>query len=484
MKTLHFVDRCANHDIYTLAIPDRMQHWRFDGLLDYLASTQSESVEDGYLPVPIDPLHFEQFRQLITHPTSTMNAPPVLQHQGTELKQDTRIDLTQPVTVIDIDRLDAHFADFVKETTVAQRNQTAYASCGKRIDHAFNHLLALDRNPLVTEDGTSISSFAELREGFHSRCTPADRLEALWRFVQIVYLAPFENISRILQNRQSRPGYAVWQNISDGHGGICAEKTAAIGFVCDILEIPYSPVLGAVGGLPEDYEKQLLDYAGSGGSTEAPPWAQHHILDIALDGHSYLVDVTNGNIPLVFATGTDRENLLEGGVRARMVYRTEKLKFRPCSTLTGDILHTLSEFHIPELHVQYIFSQGLGLHISNDLFIGVFYDWGGESSALQENHYTSTARKAGFPCPRFIHGENLACLEDLELRPLFTALLAALREQVSETDYSGDFTFVLQPISGSFWKLPRISSSIARNLRSGSDLLTMNPGADMIPTRL
>ena len=43
---------------------------------------------------------------------------------------------------------------------------------------------------------------------------------------------------------------------------ICAEKTAALAFICDILDIEYF-VLGSVSGLPDDYENQLREYAES-----------------------------------------------------------------------------------------------------------------------------------------------------------------------------------------------------------------------------
>jgi hypothetical protein len=117
---------------------------------------------------------------------------------------------------------------------------------------------------------------------------------------------------------------------------------------------------------------------------------------------------------------------------------------------------------VPELHLQYVFKQGLGLQISPQAYIGVYFDWGGEASALKQNYYSSRARKLRFPYPRFIHADNLASVPDPHLRTLLDRTRKALRHHYPDKTFTGDFTFVIQPLAPHFWTLPRVSESVKR----------------------
>ncbi|MDA7523239.1 hypothetical protein N8548_00750 [bacterium] len=145
-----------------------------------------------------------------------------------------------------------------------------------------------------------------------------------------------------------------------------------------------------------------------------------------------------------------------------MVYNTERIKLRRTKKITGDLLLSLSQFHIPELHFQYIFKQGLGLQITSSCFIGVYFDWGGERSMTQQNYYSSMAKKVGFPYPRFLHENNLDSIPDKNLRDMLRDLLYSLRERYNHSHYTGDFTFVWQPVINNFWESPRVSPSLKK----------------------
>ncbi|MDA7523238.1 hypothetical protein OAG15_00100 [bacterium] len=269
MKRVIFADQCANKDLYVLALPDSMERWCAGSLFNFLNYPQSESRNEGYLPFPVDPLHFEQFRQIFSRPAMTMNAPVILCLDGKPLSKDDEIILERDDTIIEVTRADCDFTEIVDEVSLLNQNLTALNSCRLEIYDAIDQVLDLETYPIIDKENTKLISTSAIIE--HSRGGISDNeiLRLMSRLAKILYLSPFENITRLLDNRQSRPGYAVWKNIASGFGGVCAEKTAALGFVCDILGLRYSHVIGSLAELPDEYEDQLRTYVGSAG--EKPP---------------------------------------------------------------------------------------------------------------------------------------------------------------------------------------------------------------------
>jgi hypothetical protein len=62
-------------------------------------------------------------------------------------------------------------------------------------------------------------------------------------------------------------------------------------------------------------------------------------------------------------------------------------------------------------------------------------------------------------------------------------VLVALRERYCDSSYTGDFTFVLQPINNNFWREPRISSPVIECLGIEGGLLTRLMGSAKSQTR-
>jgi hypothetical protein len=463
MKRVIFADQCANRDLYVLALPDSMDKWSARSLFKFLNYPQSESRYEGYLPLPVDPLHFEQFRQIFTRPAMTMNAPVILCLNGNPLSKDDEITLEKDDTIIEVTRADCDFTEVVDKVSLLNQNLTALTSCRLEIYDAIDRVLDLKKHPIIDKENEKLISTSAIIEHSRGGISDDEILRLISRLAKILYLSPFENITRLLDNRQSRPGYAVWKNIASGFGGICAEKTAALGFICDILGLRYSHVVGSLAELPNKYEDQLRTYVASGGEKPPPDWAQHHLIELHIGDEDYLIDTTNGNFPFMFLNSNDSKGFFRSGIRTRMVYNTERIKLRRTNKITGDLLLSLSQFHIPELHLQYIFKQGLGLKITSSFFIGVYFDWGGEQSMTQQNHYSSMAKKVGFPYPRFLHENNLDSIPDQNLREMLRDLLYSLRERYNHKHYTGDFTFVWQPVTNNFWESPKVSQSLEMN---------------------
>jgi hypothetical protein len=464
VKSLTLTDRWGNGDSCSLLLPDQMTRWKLSALREFLAAGNQGAAGDGFLPRAPEPLRFEPFRQLMMFPELTCNRPVTFEQNDRPLRDDDSIDLTGPMSCVILDRDQDGGAPDSAMISVAARNRNAFESNRNALTELIDELFDFTARLIVSVDSKPITSFSQLVSDFDELLDTANKVRFLFGIAQVIHAAPFENFSKIIAGRQFRCGYEMWGNMAQGFGGVCGEKTAAFRFVCDVLSIPSRPVLGSDTVIPDDFEESMRAYVDSGGSEELPLDIHHHILEITVDSSRYLVDATNGNIPMLFLDGDDSDTLIGNGFRTRMVYRVDRLSMQRSSTWTGDAIETLSEYHVPELHMQYIFKQGLGLHISRRAYIGVYFDWGGQASALKQNYYSSRAKKLRFPYPRFVHAGNMDSVPDPELSQLLTQTLKALRNQYSDKQYTGDFTFVIQPLTPHFWTLPHVSESVKRLL--------------------
>jgi len=464
VKSLTLTNRCGNGDSCSLLVPDDMDSWRVDALLEFLAAGAEPAEEAGFLPQAPENLRLELFRQLIVFPELTFNTPVALRQEGRLLGKNDEIEVSQEFNHLSIERAEEAAAPDCDKISVARCNELAFAANRREvissIDGMFQHAIY----PIVMTDGHAFESFEQLVDDFENALDTTNKIRFLYRIAELVHAAPFENFSKVIGGRQFRTGYEMWGNMTQDFGGVCSEKTAALKFVCDVLGIENRPVLGSDSLIPPDFEASLREYLRSPDECDMPVDIHHHVLEVVIDGKPYLIDATNGNIPLSFLDKEDADRRVRYGQRARMVYVVDRLKLSRQSTWTGDAMLTYSQYHVPELHMQYVFQQGLGLHISRDLFIGVYFDWGGESSALRQNYYSARARRRRFPYPRFIHSENLHSVPDAALEDLLRRALAALRYQYTNAHYTGDFTFVLQPLKPNYWVRPRVSSSVRRLL--------------------
>ena len=464
MKSLTLTNRCGNRDSCSLLVPDDMDRWRVGAFLEFLAAGAEPAEEAGFLPQAPDNLRLELFRQLIVLPELTFNTPVALRQEGRLLGKNDEIEVSQEFSHVSIERAEQDAAPDCDKISVTQCNELAFAANRREVISSIDGMFEHANYPIVMTDGQTFESFEQLVGDFENALDTTNKIRFLYRIAELLHAAPFENFSKIIGGRQCRAGYEMWSNMAQDFGGVCGEKTAALKFVCDVLGIDNRHVLGSDSLIPADFEASLREYLQSPDECEMPVDIHHLVLEVMIDGKPYLIDATNGNMPLSFLDQEDADRRVRYGQRARMVYVVDRLNLSRQSAWTGDAMLTFSQYHVPELHLQYVFQQGLGLHISRDLFIGVYFDWGGESSALRQNYYSDRARRCRFPYPRFIHSENLHSVPDAALADLLQRALAALRYQYSDVHYTGDFTFVIQPLVPNYWARPRVSSSVRRLL--------------------
>ena len=467
MNHLIFQDTCANHAVYALAVPDTMATWRMGAFLEFMSMGSDAVAAEGFLVEPVCPLRHESFRQLVSAPASTLNRPVSFVQNDRILTPDDEIVLSHSENVIYLERCESPEVIDNNEVDVSHRNRMVFESTRDVLIGLMDRVLDLPEIEIMTLRGRPAQSIAELLPDVATVLDEQQQLRLLHRIASCVHATPFENFSRILDGVELRSGYEMWAAMAGGFGGVCVEKTAAVRFACDILGLETVPVIGSNSSIPSDIEERILCYVASEGAEELPIWIQHHLLEVCVAERRYLVDATNGNMPLVVADETYTEQLLQSGMLARMVYNVDRVKLRRVGQRTGDLLLTIGEFQVPDLQLQYIFEQGLGLHISDRAFLGVYFDWGGERSRLQQNYYMKLARQREYLMPRFIHSENLTSVPDESLRELITHLLKVLRERYDDPVYTGDFTFVLQPLSPNFWMRPRLGKPISEAMEYG-----------------
>ncbi len=457
---LVFKDSQGNEDQYTLKLPQGMLSWRVAAFLDFLTQDHESRHTAGYLAEPIDALHFEHLRLLVLKPEWTFNRPIGFLQLGRQLGPEDSFDLSLPVNYVTLNRCLDQGPPVLSAISTQQANLWAFESCRNSLTKAFDCLFDYDSTAILKRDNTPVTSLTELVGCFEDVLDDANQLRFIYRVASLIHTLPFETLSKIQAGIQCRSGWEMWGQAGHGWGGVCAEKTAMLKFVCDILGLPNHPVIGSASPIPADIEEILHQYLASEGEDPLPLWIQHHIQEVCLSRGRYLVDMTGGNIPLLFVNQHDAQSWFDAGMRARMVYRVDRLTLARVSDWVGEALLTLSQYHVPELHLQYIFKQGLGLRIGRDIFVGVYFDWGGERSFLQQNHYACLAKKAGLPYPRFVHQDNLHAIPEEALKNQLKNTLAALRIFYENKHFTGDFTFVIQPLMESFWRHPRLSEEV------------------------
>ena len=377
MKTLRLQDLHGNGAAYELCLPDAMERWQVQSLLSFLQLPFTEAKGSGFMVEPPDRLRHETLRRVAIHNASVFQRPVEFVQDGMLVDALGEIDTSAEHTEILLERDETASRGNPRALSLKECNRRAFAGCPATVIGCIDALFGFADYPVWSRAGVRVESFASLVEDFSGTLNEASQLRVLYRLAEVVHAHPFENISKLVSGVPFCSGWEMWGRMEQGGGGICAEKTAALKFVCDVLDVPTYYVAGSAYTIPEDYEQQLRRYVMSDGMEEQPIWIQHLLLGFEVGGDEYLVDVTNGNLPLLFLTGVDLRRYVKAGYRGRMVYSCERMNLRRVSTWAGDALLTLCEFHVPDLHFQYVFKQELGLHISPQAYIGAFFDYGG-----------------------------------------------------------------------------------------------------------
>ena len=203
------------------------------------------------------------------------------------------------------------------------------------------------------------------------------KIEFLRRVAKAIWDSPFENYSRFTGMRlpYKTAGETIL-NIIEGRGAICSEKVQALKFLTDMYGFESRYVFAgpdAVGRLPSDELRRILDTFDFRGARRTMRYWQHLALEFVVDDQRILVDATNGNIPFLFLRGPECESILAtdlpSPVPVRMGTYSENFYYhRAPDDLALDLCYAM-ENYIPEIDLVQVFDNELGLVITPEFLV-------------------------------------------------------------------------------------------------------------------
>ena len=207
--------------------------------------------------------------------------------------------------------------------------------------------------------------------------TTDGRIEFLRRIAKAIWDSPFENYSRFVGLKLPyKTADETLLNIIEGRGAICSEKVQALKFLTDMYGFESKYVFAgpdAVGRLPGDELRRMLETFDFRGARHAMKYWQHLALEYIIDDQHIFVDATNGNIPFLFLNGPECESILESDfprpVLVRMGTYSENFYYhRAPDDLALDLCYAM-ESYIPEIDLVQVFDNELGLAITSEFLV-------------------------------------------------------------------------------------------------------------------
>ena len=248
------------------------------------------------------------------------------------------------------------------------------------------------------------------REGGHAEAQAILQLSSRdqkLRLVQIlakkVWVSDFENYSRFTGRKLAhKTGDETVCNIIEGAGGVCSEKVQALKFITDHYEITSEYLLAGVdapGPIPESKLRELLQTFDFRFSKRYMRYWQHTALLYDIEGTSVLVDVTNGNIPLLFLTDGAADRILrqedKQPVSVKMIDRYEDFYYHRVAQDIPENFFFAMEGWIEYMDLVQVFENELGLYLSENYFVTpIVYKNSKERSRLKQE-YAEVCNDAG-----------------------------------------------------------------------------------------
>ena len=221
-----------------------------------------------------------------------------------------------------------------------------------------------------------------------------------------IWEAPFENYSRFSGRKlMFKTGDETVRNIVDGAGGICTEKVQALKFLTDHYGFESEYLISGDGARPPVPLSQLREMLQTFDFRFARRYMrywQHAALVYLMDGHSLLVDATNGNIPFLFLQSQEAEALLreteKDHVKVRMVEVEEEYFYHRVPQDIPQNLFFAMEGWITDADLVQVFENELGLFLSSSFYVmPVPYRRESEFERAS-SQYQSIASRSGFDC--------------------------------------------------------------------------------------
>jgi len=207
--------------------------------------------------------------------------------------------------------------------------------------------------------------------------TYEDKKKFLLAVSRKIWESDFELYSRFIGDKQrfNDPAETL-KNIISGRGGTCTEKSSAMKMITDAYSFKSEYLLGgpnAKGQFPADALRKMLKTMDFTFGKKYMAYWQHEALLYNVDGEDIMIDVTNGNVPFLFLTGYDIEELLnprnKKSVKVRMVMDNEEFYYHVVPQDIPENLLTAMQDWIEDVDLINVFDDGLGLLIREDYYV-------------------------------------------------------------------------------------------------------------------
>ena len=219
-----------------------------------------------------------------------------------------------------------------------------------------------------------------------------------------IWRSDFENYSRFVGDKlMFKTGDETVRNIAAGSGGICTEKVQALKFLTDHYGLESEYLIAgdkAVEPAPVDKLRELLTTFDFRFAKRYMRYWQHTALLYYVDGAPLLVDATNGNIPFLFAQGSEVEAMLgdrdKRPVRVQMVETVEDYYYHRVPQDIPQNLFFAMEGWLGDTDMAQVFENELGLYLSAEFYVTPLpYRSEPEYQRLRRE-YRGIAGRAGF----------------------------------------------------------------------------------------
>ena len=205
-----------------------------------------------------------------------------------------------------------------------------------------------------------------------------DKLKLVEVLARRIWESDFENYSRFIGRRLVyKTGDETVRSIIEGSGGgICSEKVQALKFLTDHYGLTSEFLLAGPNvpdPVPEARLREMLTTFDFRFSKRHMRYWQHIALRYSIDGHTVLVDDTNGNIPFLFLVDSEGDHLLgyesKPPTRVRMAVNEEDFYYHRVGQDIPQHLFFAMEGWIPYVDLVQVFDNELGLYISGDFMV-------------------------------------------------------------------------------------------------------------------
>lgn len=207
--------------------------------------------------------------------------------------------------------------------------------------------------------------------------THTAKMKFLRAVARRIWEADFELYSRFIGDKiRFKDASETLLNIIAGRGGTCTEKASAMKMITDIYGFESEYLLagpGAKGPFPVEPLRRMLSTLDFTLGKKYMIYWQHTALLYNIDGEDVMVDVTNGNVPFLFLTGYEIEELLrpknKKSIKVKMVMEEEDFYYHIVPQDIPENLLLAMQDWIEDVDLINVFDDGLGLLITSEYFV-------------------------------------------------------------------------------------------------------------------